>query len=223
MPMNEYGEIVRPETISDMSSQSPQNNNNNNNEKYKGIIGILVLVIVVMGLYSYFDSKDTGSSQTQNGNEPNYYEYAQETDDYTETDNYTGTERTDTPTTTPTPESPLAWVDGVTDVSTGEDIHIPGATSSSYVWPEANSRYYSESDLDGMTQGEVRYLINEIYARNGYIFKKPEWQSYFDQKDWYNPSIPYYDFDPKTYLNSYEYGNVEMINRYQDTHGYQTY
>ncbi len=221
MPMNEYGEIERPETISSGSSQSPQNSNNDNNKNHEVIIGILIWVILAICFYDYYNSKSMDSSQYQNANEPNYYEYVQETDDYTETDNYTSIERIDTPT--PTPESPLAWVDGVTDVSTGKDIYIPGATSSSYVWPEANSRYYSESDLDGMTQGVVRYLINEIYARNGYIFKKQEWQAYFDQKDWYNPRIPYSEFDPKTYLNSYEYENVEMINRYQAANGYQEY
>lgn len=139
------------------------------------------------------------------------------------------------PTPTPTPtavpeitvesETDLSQVNGIKDPSTNSDIYIPGATASSYLWPDADKRYYSDSDLDGLTEGQVRYLINEIYAREGYTFKNSLWTSYFQQKTWYSATVSNEDFtaSPRTYLNSYEYQNVELINNYQKSHGFQEY
>lgn len=129
------------------------------------------------------------------------------------------------PTNPPATETDLTVVKGIRDPSTNNDIYIPGATESSYLWPDANSRYYSESDLDGLTQGQVRYLINEIYAREGYTFKNDIWAEYFKKKTWYNATVSNEDFNanPRSYLNTYEYQNVEMINSYQVKHHYQEY
>ena len=140
---------------------------------------------------------------------------------------------TPTPSPTPTPvptelsalETDLTVVKGIRDPSTNDDIYIPGATASSYLWPDADTRYYSESDLEGLTQGQVRYLINEIYARAGYTFRSNIWADYFEKKTWYSATISNEDFNasPKSYLNTYEYQNVEMINNYQVIHKHQQY
>ena len=142
---------------------------------------------------------------------------------------------TPTPTPTPTPTSApetipeadteITRINGIKDPSTNSDIYIPGATASSYLWPDADKRYYSESELDGLTEGQVRYLINEIYARAGYTFKNDLWTQYFEQKTWYRATVSNEEFtsNPKSYLNSYEYQNVELINKYQKDHGFQDY
>lgn len=40
-----------------------------------------------------------------------------------------------------------------------------------------------------MSQSELQYAINEIYARNGYKFKEEPWKSYFESKSWYVGTI----------------------------------
>ena len=132
---------------------------------------------------------------------------------------------TSTPVPTPTNDPKLSYVTGIVDPSTNKDIYIPGATESSYLWPDADKKYYSDSDLDGLSQGQVRYLINEIYAREGYTFKNSVWASYFAQKSWYSATVANADFvaSPQTYLNEYEYANINLITNYQTKHGYQDY
>lgn len=132
---------------------------------------------------------------------------------------------TSTPIPTPTTDPKLSYVTGIVDPSTNKDIYIPGATESSYLWPDADKKYYSDSDLDGLSQGQVRYLINEIYAREGYTFNNSLWASYFAQKSWYSATVANADFaaSPQAYLNEYEYANINLITNYQTKHGYQDY
>ena len=125
------------------------------------------------------------------------------------------------PTATPVPSTAIEPVH-VIDPTTNGYISIPDDTSTSYFRPDSNSRYYTEADISRMTQGQVRYLINEIYARNGYIFENPDWYNYFRQKTWYNPTIAKANFTDAQ-LNAYEVANVKMIIKYQEDHHFVNY
>jgi serine/threonine-protein kinase len=80
-------------------------------------------------------------------------------------------------------------------------VNVPGR------FPEASTRLLSASDLARRTSWELRVMRNEIFARHGYIFKKPEMRSYFAQQPWYNPR---YD-DVSRLLSDIEMRNVKMI------------
>lgn len=125
------------------------------------------------------------------------------------------------PTATPVPSTAIEPVH-VIDPTTNGYISIPDDTSTSYFRPDSNSRYYTEADISRMTQGQIRYLINEIYARNGYIFENPDWYNYFRQKTWYNPTIAKANFTDAQ-LNAYEVANVKMIIKYQEDHHFVNY
>ena len=125
------------------------------------------------------------------------------------------------PTATPVPSTAIEPVH-VIDPTTNGYISIPDDTSTSYFRPDSNSRYYTEADISRMTQGQIRYLINEIYARNGYIFENPDWYNYFRQKTWYNPTIAKANFTDAQ-LNAYEVANVKMITKYQEDHHFVNY
>lgn len=131
---------------------------------------------------------------------------------------------TDTPTPTPTPTPQPSTINpvNITDYSTGRLITVPNDTVSSQAYPDASTRYWNNSDVEGMTAGEVRYCINEIYARNGYIFNNENWYNYFMQKDWYNPRIAKADFND-SYLNQYEVANVKVLNEYYTRKKYPEY
>jgi len=45
----------------------------------------------------------------------------------------------------------------------------------------------SEGEVAGMDSEELQFTINQIYAKNGYIFRTQSIQSYFSQLPWYTP------------------------------------
>jgi len=101
-------------------------------------------------------------------------------------------------------------------------IYIPNDTASSYAYPDSGTRSWSYADVDGMTAGEVRYCINEIYARRGYIFQNENWLTYFKQKTWYIPSIPKASFSDNN-LNSIEVANIKLLNQYYENKKFPEY
>lgn len=132
---------------------------------------------------------------------------------------------TATPTVTPTPTEPpqqLINQVNIIDASTGKLIYIPNDTASSYAYPDSGTRSWSYADVDGMTAGEVRYCINEIYARRGYIFQNENWLTYFKQKTWYIPSIPKASFSDNN-LNSIEVANIKLLNQYYENKKFPEY
>lgn len=130
---------------------------------------------------------------------------------------------TPVPTATPTevPPQTISQVN-IVDASTGQLISIPNDTATSYAYPDSGSRVWSYGDVNGMTAGQVRYCINEIYARHGYIFANENWLNYFKQKAWYTPSIPKAQFTD-AYLNSTEVANVKLLNKYYSDRHYPDY
>lgn len=128
---------------------------------------------------------------------------------------------TPTSTPTPTPQQTINQVN-IVDASTGQLIYIPNDTATSYAYPDSGSRLWSYGDVDGMTAGQVRYCINEIYAKNGYIFQNQAWLTYFQQKTWYTPSIPKASFGDHN-LNSIEVANVKLLNQYYQNKKFPEY
>ena len=46
----------------------------------------------------------------------------------------------------------------------------------------------NEAYLNKFSSDELAIIRNTLYARNGYKFKKKEYQEYFGEKSWYNPT-----------------------------------
>lgn len=89
-----------------------------------------------------------------------------------------------------------------------------------YLWP-TDAYLISYSDLDFMERDTVRAILNEIYARHGYVFETARWSTYFNNKSWYvqNPNVT-----KKTisgYLNSVEKDNIETIAAYEKKMGWR--
>jgi hypothetical protein len=58
-------------------------------------------------------------------------------------------------------------------------------------YPQTRTQLLSESDVSGWSFDEVRYALNEIYARHGYDFQTPQVRSQFMQHQWYrNARVP---------------------------------
>ncbi|MEQ9307171.1 MAG: YARHG domain-containing protein [Marinoscillum sp.] len=72
---------------------------------------------------------------------------------------------------------------------------------------KARIQLLSKVDLRGLTNDELSYLRNEIFARHGHSFKTEKMQDYFRLKKWY---VPYFD-DATPFLNEFEKENALFI------------
>lgn len=81
-----------------------------------------------------------------------------------------------------------------------------------YVLSDSDTRYYSESELKGMSPRDLYVARNEIYARHGRGFKNADLQGYFDSKSWYTKRYEPDDFDKMASpLNDYEQKNADLM------------
>ncbi len=83
---------------------------------------------------------------------------------------------------------------------------------NSYILPDESTRYLTQSDVEQLTWKGIRYAINEIYARNGYVFvKKEELKNYFNGQTWYDGGDTSDQEVIKSRMNSYEVENVRLL------------
>lgn len=81
-----------------------------------------------------------------------------------------------------------------------------------YVLADSSDKYYSKSDLEKLSNRELYFARNEIFARHGRGFNNDDLQSYFNQKDWYTKQYSPEDFDAMPdVLNKYEKKNTETM------------
>ena len=82
-----------------------------------------------------------------------------------------------------------------------------------YILAESSTRYYSEEELNRLTDREVLFALNEIYARKGRIFAGEEFKRYFESKEWYEGTIPAEKFDANQNerFNEYEKANINAL------------
>ena len=85
---------------------------------------------------------------------------------------------------------------------------------SEYILPDSDSKYLSESDLEGLSAEDCRLARNEIYARHGRMFDAEELQQYFSEKSWYVPTYAPSEFQ-ESWLNDYEVYNRDLIVEYE--------
>lgn len=72
-------------------------------------------------------------------------------------------------------------------------------------------RELTESDLNGLSQWQLKLLRNEVFARHGYIFQTADMQQVFSQYSWYTPE---YD-NVNDQLSDTEQYNVTLIKRHE--------
>lgn len=90
---------------------------------------------------------------------------------------------------------------------------------SEYIYP-TDEMYITDDELDDFSRDEVRLILNEMYARHGYIFQREEYYNYFSEKDWYHPR--YSDQGVvQSYFNKYEEANRLTIIDYEERKGWR--
>lgn len=94
-----------------------------------------------------------------------------------------------------------------------EETVSSDAGDQTFIFPDSDAAYITDYELSGLSQDELRYAVNEIYARHHRKFKDSQLQAYFDSKPWYTGTVEPDDFDENT-LNAYEKENVKVIRAY---------
>ncbi len=84
--------------------------------------------------------------------------------------------------------------------------------SADHILPDVATRNYSETELEALTDEELYYARNEIFARHGRGFKNQDLIDYFSSKTWYSEQYSPSDFDAMpSPLNEYEKANSDLI------------
>lgn len=110
----------------------------------------------------------------------------------------------------------LATVLSMVNGWNGYEVNVLADTESSeYILPDSDTDYITEDELNDLDDKELRYAINEIYARHGYIFEDKELNKYFMDKSWYDPTILAKDFDESKAFNNIERANIKFINKFE--------
>lgn len=89
------------------------------------------------------------------------------------------------------------------------------AIYSDCIFPQSSDEYLSYYDVSGLDMDGVQRAINEIYARNGYIFQSSATErDYFESQPWYYGTKT--DMDAVTaQFNEYERENVKLLQDYR--------
>lgn len=78
----------------------------------------------------------------------------------------------------------------------------------------SDKEYISEAYLNTQSQKQVRLILNEMYARHGYIFTLDEYIQYFSAKAWYAPKYTSAE-EAESYFNDIEKANKIVIVNYE--------
>lgn len=100
--------------------------------------------------------------------------------------------------------------------SKSTETYSQDMATSEYVLPDSDMRYLEWKEVEALAnyggKDLIRLAVNEMYARHGFVFKKPKNQEYFERKSWYYPQPGLTDSYVKEHLfNDYEKANLEML------------
>lgn len=80
-----------------------------------------------------------------------------------------------------------------------------------FIFSDSSSRKLTVADIAKLSDNDIQYAINEIYARNGYIFKDEQLKIYYSSMPWYTPNPNFSMSD----LNSIENYNINLLTKYR--------
>lgn len=115
----------------------------------------------------------------------------------------------------------LACADGAAYEGSCEKEYMPvdnvskfdnSANTADYVLADSSTRYYSRSELEGLSLWQLYLARNEIFARYGRGFKNQDLVEYFATRRWYTERYSPEEFDAMASpLNDYEMKNTELM------------
>lgn len=84
------------------------------------------------------------------------------------------------------------------------------------IFPQSSSEYLDDYDVAGLSKDQIQRAINELYARNGYIFQKDKGEKrYFESQPWYKGTEKNMG-KVRSKFNKYELANEKLLTRYRE-------
>ena len=84
---------------------------------------------------------------------------------------------------------------------------LGGISTDGYIMKTSSTKELTLKDLSSQREPMLSYILGEIYARHGYVFKEPKYQKYFESKKWYRPAKD----NSSITLNAVEQYNAELL------------
>ena len=84
------------------------------------------------------------------------------------------------------------------------------------IFPDSSSQVIDAARIKALSDADLKYAINEVYARHGYIFKSEDLKNYYKQFSWYHESVPASQFTTSMF-NSTERANVDAMQAERDS------
>jgi hypothetical protein len=85
----------------------------------------------------------------------------------------------------PPPAAPVAAPPVAPTPPTATPVAPPSGPG---VWPWTSQRLITGYELQGMSGQDLELMRNEIYARHGWVFRRPDLRRYFESQPWYRPN-----------------------------------
>ena len=85
-----------------------------------------------------------------------------------------------------------------------------------FIFPNSSDEKIEISEMEKLSDEELRYAINELYAKHGYIFKDEALKAHYEQFDWYEPSVKPEDFSVDMF-NEIERENIDTMKEVRDS------
>ena len=80
--------------------------------------------------------------------------------------------------------------------------YIDFVSEDSYVLSASNAKYYSRSELSGMTRQQLFLAERELFARHGGTFTDGDLAQFFNAKSWYTPDSPADNFNESLFSDT---------------------
>lgn len=104
--------------------------------------------------------------------------------------------------------------EGEAQDASGEENKTDGKEEG-IIFPNSSEEVIDKSRIAELSDNELRDAINEIYARNGYIFKDDTIRAFYEQYDWYKETVKPADFSQDLF-NDTETKNITAMQKERD-------
>ena len=94
------------------------------------------------------------------------------------------------------------------------------SSSSEYILPDSDKRYYTYDELNVLTDEQLNFAHNEIYARHGRMFNDERYADHFAKCSWYKPRFTPEEFEAMpSQLNEFEISNSDIMSQIRTERG----